>query len=256
MWLLIDIGNSSSKAGLFDPTSGTEAVPGEVVSTRRFEHSDHLESQLADFISGESIARVGAVSVVPTQSKLWEDEIRRLLDCSVEFFDEDSTLPFNLTYQTPSTMGNDRIAAAAGGWNRHAVPGEKGVIVVDVGTAINYEVVTRAGVYPGGVIAAGPGLMRRALNSGTAQLPDVSLEDDSPVIGRSTEEAIRSGIMHGVLDSIVGMVDRIQAEIGEACDIVLTGGWGERVQHALEQDWIFDPHLVLKGVSDLMRQAD
>ena len=256
MWLLIDIGNSSSKAGLYDPTSGSESVPGEMVATKRFEHQDHLESALNDFLRGASFARVGAVSVVPAQSRVWEDECRRLLDCQVEFYDESSNLPFDLTYRTPSTMGNDRIAAAAAGWRRHAVQGHLGVIVIDVGTAINYEVVTKDGVYPGGVIAGGPGLIRSALRTGTAQLPEVSLAENVCAIGRTTDEAIRSGVMHGVLDSITGMVARIQNEMASECEVVLTGGWGQRVQEALDNGWHFAPDLVLMGISDLMRLAD
>lgn len=256
MWLLIDIGNSSSKVGLFDPTSGTGRVPGEVIRTARFEHGVHQVSALREFVGNESISRAGAVTVVPSQRVLWGDAVRDLVDVDLGFFDHQSVLPVSLTYDTPHTLGHDRIAAAVGGWTRFGVPGERGVIVVDAGTAVNIEVVLPDGTYPGGVIAAGAELMRNALGGGTAQLPHVDLERPASPVGRTTREAIQSGILHGLLDSVSGMVDRIGKSEGASFNVVTTGGWGAWLIEELRVDWACDRNLVLKGISDLMRLAD
>jgi len=253
MWLLIDIGNSSSKAGIYDPTAGTAEVVGEVISSRRFEHGQLLGAELEEFVGGESIARIGAVSVMPGQNWHWIEQAKRLFDMSVTFFDEKSKMPFDLGYSTPDTMGNDRIAVAAGGWVRYGIEDQLGVIVIDAGTAINYEVVLADGTYPGGVIAPGPGLMRNALEQGTAQLPKIDLVLSEEVVGRSTHEAIQSGIMYSILDSVAGMVHRICETNDTEMAIVLTGGWGKWILDQLDRDWYYHRDLVLEGIADLMR---
>lgn len=253
MWLLIDIGNSSSKAGIYDPTAGTAEVVGEVISSRRFQHSQLLGAELEEFVRGESIARIGAVSVVPGQNWHWIEQVKRMFDMSVTFFDEKSTMPFDLSYATPDTMGNDRIAVAAGGWVRYGIEGQQGVIVIDAGTAINYEVVLADGTYPGGVIAPGPSLMRNALEQGTAQLPKIDLVLSEKVIGRSTHEAIQSGIMYSMLDSVAGMVHRLCETSDTEMAIVLTGGWGKWILDKSDRDWYYHRDLVLEGIADLMR---
>ena len=252
MWILLDIGNSSTKVGLFDPTAETGAtLPGELISSTRIEHTTDARNHLAEICGSERISRVGGVSVVPSRMQFWSEMVRRQAKLDIEFFDETSSLPFSLDYQTPETMGNDRIAVASAGWHRYGSLGHHGVIVVDAGTAINFEIVTSQGRYPGGIITAGPGLMLDALGSGTAQLPQVQLVPPDGRIGRSTEEAIQSGVMFGMLDKVQGMVRHLQAESDMPLEVVVTGGWGSWISS--ESGYFFEDNLVLKGVSDLMR---
>ncbi len=256
MWLLLDTGNSSTKAGLFDPN---EKAGGALLSFRRFANGIDVQSELRDFIGDTPIERAGGVSVVPTQTTAWSTLVEQQCGLKVEYFNESSGLPFDLTYETPQTMGNDRIAVAAGGWVRFGGKGKTGVIVVDAGTAINYEIIRSNGEYPGGVIAPGPDLIRKALGLGTAQLPQVAFDAPKSRIGRSTDEAIRSGIMYGMLDSVRSMVEHIQAEerqrLGPMASmpytVVLTGGWGKWLSE--QTGYPFEDHLVLKGLADLMR---
>lgn len=249
MWLLLDIGNSATKIGLFDGALLPESVA-------RFDHVKSpegiltLHSNVALALKGYDITRVGGVSVVPEASMIWSRVINTLLRQEISFFDETSKMPIQITYHTPKTMGNDRIVAAVAGWTRYASLDEKGVVVVDAGTAINYEVVLPTGEYPGGVIAPGPGLVRQSLGTGTAQLPQVALEAPEHRIGRSTDEAIRSGIMFGMEDGVRSMTAALQNEANAPMDVVLTGGWGRWLSDRL--GWAYDPDLVLRGVADLM----
>ncbi len=256
MWLLIDIGNSASKVGLFDPTSSIDRVPGEVIRSVRIGHDEHPVAKLREFIAGEPISRAGAVTVVPAQRVRWAEAVRMTAGVDLRFFDHTSDSPVKLAYETPQTLGHDRIAAAVGGWVRFGEPGRTGVIVVDAGTAVNIEVVRPDGVYPGGVIAPGVELMRDALGLGTAQLPKVDLELPVSPVGRSTKEALQSGILHTVLDGVRGMVNRITAAEPGDYRVVTTGGWGAWINEQLRVDWALDRNLVLKGISDLIRRAD
>lgn len=256
MWLLIDIGNSASKVGLFDPTSAVDRVPGEVIRSIRIGHDEHPVTRLRDFIAGEPISRAGAVTVVPAQRVRWTEAVRLAARAELRFYDHTSDLPLELAYETPQTLGHDRIAVAVGGWVRFGEPGNTGVIVVDAGTAVNIEVVRPDGVYPGGIIAPGVELMRDALGLGTAQLPKVDLHLPVSPVGRSTKEALQSGILHGLLDSVQGMVNRIRAAEPGDYRVVTTGGWGAWINEQLRVDWACDRNLVLKGISDLIRLED
>jgi type III pantothenate kinase len=256
MWLLIDIGNSASKVGLFDPTSGTERVPGEVVRTERFEHGPSYDRALRALLGSENVSRAGAVSVVPQQKEIWADTVHRVCGVPLGFHDQHSVMPIQLTYQTPDTMGHDRIAVAVAAWMRHGIPGEKGVLVLDAGTALNVEVVRRDGSYPGGIIAAGPAMVRDALGFSTAQLPLASLSLPPTPVGTSTTEALQSGILYSLLDAAAGLVRRVKEAEEGPFQVVVTGGWGTWMIEQLRVEWVYDRNLVLKGVSDLMRLAN
>lgn len=256
MWLLIDIGNSASKVGLFDPTSGTERVPGEVVRTERIEHGPSHDQTLRAFVGSVNVSRAAAVTVVPQQKGVWSDAVRRVCGVTLAFHDHRSKMPIDLAYRTPETMGHDRIAVAVGAWMRHGVPGEKGVLVLDAGTALNVEVVRPDGTYPGGIIAAGPAMVRDALGFSTAQLPLASLFLPESPVGTSTIEALQSGILYPLLDAAAGLVRRVKEAEEGPFQVVVTGGWGTWMIEQLRVDWIYDRNLVLKGVSDLMRLAD
>jgi type III pantothenate kinase len=165
-------------------------------------------------------------------------------------------LPFKLAYRTPETLGTDRLAAAAAAWLLYG-RGEsrrvsRGVIALDAGTAFTYEVIDRNGVYQGGTISPGPGLMQRSLNRDTAQLPEVPLSLPDAPIGRSTVEAIQAGIMYGFIESVRGLLNRIDGMLGEDAFVVVTGGWGTLIKEHVSDVDAFEPHLVLEGVRLLM----
>ena len=96
--------------------------------------------------------------------------------------------------------------------------------------------------------------MRRSLVEGTAQLPEVELTPPTGRIGRSTHDAIRSGVMFGLLDKVVGMVHNLSREFDHPMEVVLTGGWGEWISE--QSGFRYEENLVLKGVSDLMRLSE
>jgi type III pantothenate kinase len=187
------------------------------------------------------------VSVVPEQSdriRAWarKDSGVRLVELSAV-----SRLPFRMDYETPLTLGADRVAAAAGAWVRRGDPG-RGIIAVDAGTAVTVDAVTSRGVYLGGLIAPGPELLRKALHDGTAQLPLVELEPGAPLIGRTTVEAIQSGIMNGFAASVEGVVQRMAAELEGSSRLYLTGGWSAFLRSRIKQRSFLVPDLVLEGV--------
>lgn len=253
MWLALDIGNSAVKGAFFDEDTITHRFRIDV------DHSASVSSwnkRLISLCERVTVERIGIVSVVPEFSAEMGQVLSRITDVRPLIFSWQVALPFELAYQTPHTLGMDRLAAAAGAWTRYGLGRPEpvpGVIVVDAGTALTCEVIERTGVYQGGIISPGPRLALRALHEGTAQLPPVNPDLPGRLIGRSTREGIQSGIMYGFIDSVAGMLRRIEEQLGSPTVVVATGGWSDFLkQHVAAIDYV-EPDLVLLGIFDLMR---
>ncbi len=244
LWLVLDIGNSAVKGALYRG----ESLEHTFRATH--EHAS-LGPSLLSAIESSSISRAGFASVVPATSHA----VVRILDSAgipLTRIRHTMRLPFRLGYRTPETLGTDRLAAAAAAWIRFGRDAPRSVVALDAGSALTYEVVDRDGTYRGGTIAPGPGLMQRALNRDTAQLPEVPLVLPNEPIGQSTVEAIQAGIMYGFIESARGVLLRINEALGEEAFVVVTGGWASMLAQNVELIDAVEPHLVLEGVRFLM----
>ncbi len=243
MILSVDIGNTATKIGWTD-AGGDWTVCR--LDTRR------LETELAEFIAGQgselTLTGVGISSVVPAGVKTVRDAF---FPAPVFEVRHTCRLPFVMGYETPETLGNDRLAAAAGGWLQYAGIGTA-LLVIDAGTAITYEVIDAAGVYRGGAIGPGPALLSRALHTGTAQLPELLDLPGESAIGGSTVEAIRIGVHWGFRESVAGMIRRIREELQTALLVIVTGGWAADLAAEVTEIDLVDPHLVLRGTRLLL----
>jgi len=250
MVLALDIGNSTLKGGLFDADilTRTFSVPGPPHGSPGGEGNPTWAEALAARLGEASLERVGIASVVPAVTPAVTEALADLADVSVTHVRPNLPLPFELAYETPETLGADRLAAAAAGWIRFGQSAGQSVLVVDAGTAVTYEVVHRKGAYEGGVIAPGPALAQRALRSGTAQLPDVPLSPPDEPVGRSTTAALQSGIMGSLIDGVRGTTARLATALPDTPVLVLTGGWSSLLADRLDRPVQHVPHLVLDGI--------
>ncbi len=242
----IDVGNSSLKGGLFDR--------GDLQETFRIsieEGEAAAASAVAARIKASGVDYLGVSSVVPSVSNAIQNAVESEGSVSVFALNYRAALPFELRYETPETMGVDRIAAAAGAWEGFGGTSERPIVVVDAGTAVTADVLVNGSLL-GGLIIPGPELQRRAVRSGTAQLPVVDLVWPARVISRSTREAVASGIMFGFVDSVRGILVRIIDELGQQPHVVVTGGWGKLLSSKIAQANLHDPDLVLRGLAVLM----
>jgi len=149
----------------------------------------------------------------------------------------------------PGRVGIDRLAAAAAAAVAKA-PG-RGAVVVDCGTATTVDLVSAAGVFLGGAILAGPGLLARALAEGTSRLPEVAALETGPpppLPGRSTQAAIAAGIGWGMRGAVARLVAEAQTALSGDCEVFLTGGSAGIVRDALPGA-IEIPELVLAGIA-------
>ena len=259
MILTLDIGNSAVKGGLFDGNTLTSVFHVDIApsGTAGAEDADRwaraLRTPLRESLrSDATIQRVGVVSVVPDALPAAETALRQITNARVATIHTGMALPFTLAYETPQTLGGDRLAAAVAAWTQHGAPASRSVLAVDAGTAVTYDIVDADGVYRGGAIGAGPALTQQALRAGTAQLPTVPLTFPDDVLGTSTQTALQSGILWGFVGSVRGMIDRLADRLPHAPVVVLTGGWHDVLAARLDGIDHADPHLVLRGVRVLL----
>ena len=243
MILSVDIGNTATKIGW-------KKADGDWVVHRL--DTLRLKAELEAFVSGPNRGRrvtgVGISSVVPAAVKAVRDAFAPARIFEVR---HTCTLPFTMGYDTPETLGNDRLAAAAGGWMQYAGTGTA-LLVIDAGTAITYEVIDSDGVYRGGAIGPGPALLARALHTGTAQLPELRDLPGESAIGSSTAESIRIGVHWGFRESVAGIIRRIREELQTPLLVVATGGWAPGLAAKVPGIDLVDPHLVLRGTRLLL----
>ena len=150
----------------------------------------------------------------------------------------------------PEEVGADRLCNTVGAHDRYGGP----LVVVDFGTATNFDVVDAEGNYCGGVIAPGIRLSLRALAMAAAKLPSVPIERTETVIGTSTVACMQSGIFWGYVGLIEGIVARIRAERGEPMDVIATGGLASLFVGSTAVLDRVDPDLTLWGLRLIYRQ--
>jgi type III pantothenate kinase len=150
----------------------------------------------------------------------------------------------------PSQVGSDRIVIAVAALAEYPAP----LILMDMGTATTIEVVEPDNVYLGGVIFPGVKLSLDALTSRAAQLPGISLDRPSHVIGKNTVDCMRSGMMYGTAAMIDGIVDRIGEELGHSSTLIATGGMAQFITPLCKHHIILEKDLLLKGLNIIYKK--
>jgi len=158
-------------------------------------------------------------------------------------------VPLQSQYQTPKTLGNDRLAAAVGAT---ALYPNKNVLIVDAGTCITYDFVTTDAIYMGGSILPGIKMRFQALHELTAKLPLIKQEPlEGEFIGTSTKTSIQTGILYGVLHELRGFKLQYKQEFGNI-KVIVTGGDASYFESQLKNEIFAQPKLVLIGLNKIL----
>ncbi len=246
MLLTIDIGNTQIAAGLF--------IEAELCAHWRLA-SDRDRTEDETWIMMQSICRAhgfaieqsqGIVisSVVPDMTASFEKMARKYLHQEPVTVSHALDLGIKIIYSNPDHVGADRICNAVGGVAKYGCP----LIVVDLGTATTFDVVSQNSDYLGGIIAPGIETSAAILHQRAARLPRVELRFPDKAIGHSTETSIQSGLMFGAVAMIDGMIARIEKELGCKTQTVATGGLARVIISELKSVHTFDPYLTLEGL--------
>jgi type III pantothenate kinase len=243
--LAIDIGNTHIKIGLCSHERWVEEwrlatdmrrTPDEY---RLFVRGLLLESNI------ETVDRAIVASVVPILTPFF---LRVLESVSLSRPREVVPPGYGLKVDyPPANLGSDRFVNALAAWQL----AQRSVVVVDVGTTATVDAVVD-GVFIGGAIAPGPHFLTQALAEGTARLPHVTPAIEPWSIGKNTEQAIRAGVGQGFVGMVKGLIENTREVIGADAEVVLTGGWSQRLQPYLGFPVRLEPRLTLEG----LRYAD
>jgi len=240
--LAIDVGNTQTVFGLFDGERLTEQFR---VATDRAHTGDELAVMLRAFVELEALEGIVLSSTVPALVREYEAFAERWAGVDLLVLGPGVSTGVPIRYDDPREVGPDRIANSVAARERHGAP----VIVVDFGTSTNFDIVSRAGEYVGGVIAPGVEISMEALFARAARLVRIPLEAPEHVIGKTTTQGLQSGMVYGFAGQVDAIVDRIRGELGEPdAPVVATGGLADLIAPHTRAITAIDPELTLQGL--------
>ncbi|MGH3102497.1 MAG: type III pantothenate kinase [Gaiellaceae bacterium] len=241
MLLAIDVGNTQTVFGLFDGDGLTEHWR---VATEARRTGDELGVTLAAFLDLDAVDGVSLASAVPALVRAYEDFAERWAQAPLLVLGPGTRTGIPIRYDDPREVGPDRIANAVAASERYGPP----CIVVDFGTSTNFDAVSPAGEYVGGVLAPGIEISMDALFARAARLTKVDFSEPPTVIGKTTAAALQAGLVYGFAGQVDGIVARMRAELGGAPKVIGTGGLAELIApHAATIEHV-DPFLTLHGL--------
>ncbi len=220
MLLAIDIGNSNTVIGVFQ---GKKLSSFFRISSQANKTPDEVFLTLKNLLSEKLLKNIKAgiiCSVVPPLTTVYLEMLQKYLRIKPVTVDSNLPLGIKILYTDPAQVGADRLANAVAAWKLYGGP----TIVVDLGTATTFDVISAKGEYVGGAICPGIETSAVDLFRRAAQLFKVKLDKPKKVIGKTTEESLRSGIIFGTASQIDGMVEKIEKELGKKCKVIATGG--------------------------------
>lgn len=252
MLLAIDAGNTNVALGLYD---GDRLAADWRIATRLERTADEFGVELTQLFAlrGLELSAVTGVviaSVVPSLNPALTGAVARYLGLEPVMVGPGVKTGVRIRYENPKDVGADRIANALAAFRRYGGP----VLVIDFGTAVTYDAISKEGDYLGGAIAPGVQISLDALVAHTARLYRVEPVAPPEVIGRTTVAAIQSGLIWGFVAQVEGMVRRMVSELGGSARVIATGGQAEIVAALTDVIETVDPMLTLEGLRLIHQQ--
>lgn len=242
MLLTADIGNTNITFGLFKGKRLTKKIN---IPTKDY-CLQILKGKLGRMKPSASII----CSVVPDATKILKRDLRRLLGKESVIIGKDIKVPIKNLYRKPEQVGQDRLVNAYAGVKLYGAP----LIVVDFGTAVTFDCISRRGEYLGGMILPGLRISLEALAQKTALLPKIGLELPRELIGRDSKNSMLSGIVFGFAALTDDLVKRIKNKIGKNAKVIGTGGNIQLVGKYCHDIDICDISVTLKGLNLIWKE--
>ncbi len=252
MILAVDIGNTNTVLGCFsdnkilfterlstDPsrTMSEYAINIKIILELNGVHTDEIDGAILS-------------SVVPPLNQPLCEAIKKATGADTLVVGPGIKTGLNIAIDNPAQVGSDLVVSAVAALEEYPLP----VIIIDMGTATTFSVIDRKKNYIGGIIMPGVKISMDALVSETSQLPRISLEAPKHVIGRNTDEAMKSGTIYGNAVCLDGMIDRIEEELGESTTVIATGGLASTVIPQCRHEITLDDDILLKGLMVIYRK--
>jgi len=246
--LAIDVGNSNTSIGLFDDNKNLQFLASLDTDSRKT--ADQISIDLMNLFAlygYDYKAVTGAIlcSVVPPLNFMMQKALTRLLGKPPMVVGPGVKTGLNIRLSNQTQVGADIVADAVSALEKFPAP----IITIDMGTATTIGVITEGRNYEGGLLLPGVNVSLEALSRRAAQLPDISLQHPKALIGKNTEDCMRSGIVYGTAGMLDGIIDRIREEFaGKEVTVVATGGNAPVIVRYCRNKIIYDKYLLMEGL--------
>lgn len=248
MLLAIDVGNSNTSVGLFDKGKNLKFLASLDTDSRKT--ADQISVDLMNLfmlyrfhyteVSGAILC-----SVVPPLNFMMEKALTRLLGRPPMVVGPGVKTGLNIRMPVQTQVGADIVADAVSALEKFSPP----IITIDMGTATTIGVISQGRNYEGGLLLPGVNVSLEALSRRAAQLPDISLQHPKSLIGKTTEDCMRSGIVYGTAGMLDGVIDRIREDFpGQKLSVVATGGNAPVIVRYCRNPIIYDKYLLMDGL--------
>jgi type III pantothenate kinase len=235
MNLIVDLGNSYSKFYVFNNDNLIDEFKFTIENInldKIFEKHKNINKAI--------ISSVSSIDIV--------NEIKKNVKNIIEF-NHKTKIPLNNTYESPETLGLDRIALAVGAWHKFKM---SNVLVIDLGTAITYDFIDSDNNYLGGNISPGLTTRFKSLNTFTKKLPLVKSNNNFNFIGKNTESAIISGVQQGIIFEIESYIEKSEQKFNNL-KVILTGGDCFFFENKLKKTIFVVPNLIALGLNQILK---
>tara|TARA_Y100000590_G_C15728529_1_gene1016163 strand:+ start:2374 stop:3153 length:780 start_codon:yes stop_codon:yes gene_type:complete len=211
-----------------------------------------LEKKIKKIVKKKSINKIALFSSVVSKYHL---KLKKFLKNKYkiklkEIKENDINKIVKINIQNKKQVGSDRIANAAGVFKRY----KSNCIVLDFGTATTFDVVTKNGIYKGGIIAPGVNLSLKGLVKAADQIPVFSIKKQKRIVGKNTIEALRSGFYWGYTGLINNIILKIEKETKKKYKIIFTGGYADLFKTSITRSFTIDRNITIKGVIEIFRE--
>lgn len=237
MNLIIDVGNTLVKFAVFKN------------GALHYKTSFELSQFKTQYLGLKNMYPELQSAIISSVARLAEQEIDAIKeDLNVTELNSETKLPFKNCYRTPKTLGVDRIALVSASVCQYP---NKNVLIIDAGTCITYDFITAQNHYLGGAISPGIRLRYKTLNNLTANLPLLDTKQPKTIIGNTTESAIHSGVVLGVVKEIDGVIDHYIEKYSDLT-IILTGGDANFLSNQLKNSIFAHSNFLLEGLNFIL----
>ena len=248
MLLAIDVGNSNTSVGLFGKDGALQFLASLDTDSRKT--ADQISIDLMNLFTlywfdYKDVTGAILCSVVPPLNFMMQKALTRLLGKPPMVVGPGVKTGLNLRLTVQTQVGADIVADAVAALEKFQPP----IVTIDMGTATTIGVISEGRTYEDGLLLPGVNVSLEALSHRAAQLPDISLQHPKSLIGKNTEDCMRSGIVYGTAGMLDGIIDRIREQFaGQELSVVATGGNAPVIVRYCKNKIVYDKYLLMEGL--------
>ena len=249
--LIGDIGNTITKICLIQ-TNNFKVKKIVYLNSKDIPLKNILKNKLKNLIDNEDINKYALFSsVVPKYKILLKQFFKKKYNVFIrEIKDKKIKKIIKINIKNKRQVGSDRIANTVGVFKKY----KTNCIVVDFGTATTFDVVTKTGIYNGGIIAPGINLSIKSLSKSADQIPLFLVKKQKKIVGKNTIEALRSGFYWGYLGLVNNIILKIEQETKKKYKIVFTGGYADLFKPSITRSFAVDRNITIKGIIEIFKE--